>query len=1078
VPVRKIWLGRERELAELDAALQDLGEGRGSLFLLTGEPGIGKTRLADELAFIAAKRGIAVHWGRSWEAGGAPSYWPFIQVLRSMCRSVDPALIGALLGSHGSPLLELLPELRSTISVMIGGHAAKDRFQLFDAVGTFVREVASRAPQLVVLDDLHAADPSSLLLLQFLVKDLRSVPVLVVGTYREAEARLAPEIGSALVRLSREATLLSLRRLDQSEVAAFVTQATGAAVSAERVEQIHRRSEGNPLFLRELLRLSSGAAEPEGIREVVRARLSLLTPAVRNVLEAAAVLGREFALDPLEAIARDPQIDLGLVLSSAADAGIVEPLEQLGRWRFTHVLLREGLYGEIPADRRTALHHTAARELERRIGGPPVAELAHHLLHAIPLAAIGEAVDATIRASERAMDLLAYENASAMLARAAKLLESVPGEERRLFEVLLGLGGAYIRAAEIQLGKKTCKDAADLARLLGDGELFARAVLGAAYEHTPGARDLGLIALLEEALAMLPPGDGAPRARCMAQLAAERQPELDPEGPIALARDAVAMARRLGDPETLRFTLSTAGLAMLPHAPAADRIAFNQEALPLALSSGDKLVVLRAHLFLQASLRELGDLSGAEAHLRAHERLMREFRHGRFRWVEPGLNAAIALWDGRFDEAEREHRELERIAREDDTRGISARAFPAGLCRAKERYEELPKLEAELRASFGSLKRELPAFVAELLIVQLYARAGDREKTQTLLGALRASPLFSELKAPAWLALLVEPCHLLGDRALAPRLHDALLPVADQAAFLGAMGAQFEPPYHRDLGLLCLTLGRIDEAIEHLEKAEVRTASVGPRSHLARARLDLARALIARGLSEDLSSAFVLLERARELAEALGQTALLPLIDAHIGQARNGDRRASSPGKPELRFSLEREGEYWAVRSGARTLRLKDSRGLRVLDRLLQNPGQEFHVLQLASHPGGAADEGDAGPVLDEAAVHGYRSRLLELREELEEAERFQDSGRAELSREEMELLTQELARAVGLGGRARRTGGAAERARTAVQKRLRNAIQRIEEGLPDLARHLDQTIRTGAFCGYLPEGRPRGHRG
>ena len=182
-----------------------------------------------------------------------------------------------------------------------------------------------------MLDDLHAADPSSLLLLQFLVRDLRSAPLVVIGTYREAEARLSPDVSHTLTQVAREATVLPLRRLDRDEVADFVAQSTGSAPSAEQVGALHQRTEGNPLFLRELLRLQRATVgEPEGIREVVRARLALLTAAVRRPLEAAAVLGREFDLDPLAVLAEMTPLELSALLTPAADAGIVEPLEQAG----------------------------------------------------------------------------------------------------------------------------------------------------------------------------------------------------------------------------------------------------------------------------------------------------------------------------------------------------------------------------------------------------------------------------------------------------------------------------------------------------------------------------------------------------------------------------------------------------------------------------------------------------------------------------------------------------------------------------------------------------------------------------
>jgi predicted ATPase len=528
----------------------------------TGEPGIGKTRLADELGRTAAARGVDVHWGRAWEAGGAPPFWPFIQLLRSIARRLDAETLTGLLGDRLADLAQLLPELAPRLARAQG---PADRFRLFDAVGTFIHAAAARVPQLLVLDDLHAADPSSLTLLHFLVRDLRALPLLVVGTFREVEARLLTEVGRALALVAREAAVLPLRRLDHDQVAAFVARATGVEPTPVQVTQIFDKTEGNPLFLRELLRLMparAGLRLPDGIRETVRARLSLLGAELTTGLEPAAVLGREFSLDVLAAMLRRSEGDVLGLLGPAADAGIVEPLEG-SSWRFTHILLREGLYEDLPRERRAALHEAAAHAMKRSRRAPPLAEIAHHLIHAVPAVSLGEAADATLEAAERATTLFAFEDAAALYERARRLLEPAAGEERRLFAALLGLGMARLRIDESQESRRICLEAAGLARRLGDGELLARAVIGAGCEHLPWIRDPALTALLEEALAALPPGDSALRARCMVMLAAERQPEPDAQQPIALARAAVAMARRLGDGDTLRFTLSSTGMVTM-----------------------------------------------------------------------------------------------------------------------------------------------------------------------------------------------------------------------------------------------------------------------------------------------------------------------------------------------------------------------------------------------------------------------------------------------------------------------------------------------------------------------------------
>jgi hypothetical protein len=1057
-PPDRIWVARERELEALEAGLSELAAGRGALFLLTGEAGLGKTRLADEFGRRASARGARVHWGRAFEAGGAPAYWPLFQALRSLAAATGAAPWD-LPRPFAGPGLE-----------------APERFQMFEAIAAYLRARAAEAAQVMVLDDLHAADPSSLLLLGFIVRELRTLPLLIVGTYREAEARLMPEIERLLAQLAREGCRLPLRPLEHDEVARFVAEATGDAPNRDRVEALHRRSEGNPLFLRELLQLRGGdALRSSGIREVVRARLAPMPPDVRQVLEAAAVLGREFMIEPLAATAGAPEHEVRALLEPPTNAAIVEPLEQPPRWRFTHLLLREGLYEALEPNRRGALHFAAARALG---GRAPAMEVAHHLLRARPLVSVAEAADAAQRAGDEALRILAFEDARDLYARAAALLEGVSGEEPRRFEALLGLGAAHVLAAEVELGKKACQRAADLARRLSDGERFARAVLGGAGEFAPELRDASLIALLEEALRLLPAGDGPLRARVMARLAAERQPEPDTRPPADLARAAIAMARATGDAETLRAAIAAGGVALGVYADdPGERLALNQELLRLTLAAGDKRGALRAHLYLVGDHWEQGDRAGAEAHTRAFEALEREFRHGRFRWVTIMLGAAAALCQGRFADAERACAEGGALRLDDESRGAAMTANPPAFATIAERYDDLPRIEAALRAEMGAMPHGLLGCIAEMMIAQLHGRAGDRRRAELEQKAVLAHPLFAAITEPAWLALLAEPCHLLHDTALAERIYPRLVSRAKRFHLLGPISFAIGPPYARQLGLLAETLGRLDDAVAHLSAALALTEEAGMRGHQARLRYELAGPLLRRGGPGDREHAAALLEAARALALELGQAGLLERLAARAVEAgpspRSTPRPAPAPASSRPVFRMEREGDYWTIASGGRTLRLKDSRGLAVLARLIEAPGQEFHVLQLASpESDGVAGAADLGPLLDAEAVQRYRQRLLELREHLEEAEAFGDRGRADRVSEEIEFLTLELARAVGLGGRTRATG-AAERARTTVQKRLRSAIARIAAELPELGRHLDQTVRTGAFCGYLPEGRP-----
>jgi tetratricopeptide (TPR) repeat protein len=1077
-------------MGELCAGLDELLRGRGGLFLVTGEPGIGKTRLADEVGRTASARGVSVHWGRAWEVGGAPSYWPVIQALRTMSTEgvvPDPAFL--------DPVGALRSELRGLVSPT---QTPTERFELFERVDAFLR-AATQLPRLMVLDDLHAADASSLQLLHFIARDLRSRPLMILGTYRQEEARLRPEIGALLARVAREASVLPLRRWDKSEVALFVERVTGRDPSADRVDELHRQTEGNPLFLRELLQLSStDARHSDGIQQVLRARLSLLPHDSRILLEVAAVLGRDFFARPLAAVAGVPEVEARALLEPAAHAGIVEALDRPPRWRFTHVLLRQGLYDDLSAKRRAGLHHAAARDLMLRDDGSTLAEIAHHLAHAVPIARPIDAARAALRAADHAMDVLAFEDALSLYSSAEKMLEGfvhdapVDGPEPRMilraqFDATLGTGVACMRVAEVERGKQFCQRAAALARGLGDGDLFARAVLGPGYEHVAWSREATRIRMLSEALEMLPAADGALRAQCMAELAAIRHPEPDTGPLIGLAREAVAMARRVADPAALRATLSAASLAMSLFVDPADRIIDHRELLRLAVAAGDKRVALRAHGFLAGDFWEQGDRARAEPHIVAIETLAREFRHGRLEWLALIFRALDVLVDGRFEEARRLHADLEAILAQDEARGALLIGAPATIACISECYDDVARLEQRVRSAFGSIPDKLGDCLGEMLIAQLYARAGDRDRVQMQLEAVVAHPLFDAIREPTWLVMLADTLHMARDVAFAARIYPLLLPCAARFVWLGPINACIEPPFARSLGVLAQTLGRLDDAVRHFEDAEARTVQAGMRAHYARLWYELACALAARSSAGDRDRARGLLEQARTLAAELGQVGLVPRIETLLGELSKR-RSAMSAGAAEAvprsaaalaadvsresRLIMSREGEIWALSWGERTIRIRDSRGVSLLAQLVECAGQELHVLQLVGHTQAAQDVGDAGPVLDPKAVQSYRARLLELREDVEDAERVGQHVQADKAREEIEFLTRELARAVGLAGRERRAAHPAERARTAVQKRLRDVVRRIEREIPELGQHLSETIRTGVFCAYLPERR------
>src|SRR5829696_4757614 len=322
-------IGRERELAALRACLDAALAGRGGGALLAGEPGIGKTRLAEETAAIARERGARVLWGRTYEGEGAPAYWPWIEVLRGLLRGADDEGARALLGAHAAEAAQLLPELRRllpNLSEPAELEPAEARFRLFDAVASMLTAAARDQPLLLVLDDLHWADEPSLMLLDFVARSLTEAPLMLVATYRDAGLQRGNPLARVLGDLGRRpgVTTLMLAGLDAAGVARMVESVSGAAPTDRLVSTLAGETEGNPLFLGEMVRLlaadgrlrldvtpgdgapdepGTATAVPHTVRAVIGRRLDHLSTECGSVLAVAAVAGRDFDLPVLERVA-------------------------------------------------------------------------------------------------------------------------------------------------------------------------------------------------------------------------------------------------------------------------------------------------------------------------------------------------------------------------------------------------------------------------------------------------------------------------------------------------------------------------------------------------------------------------------------------------------------------------------------------------------------------------------------------------------------------------------------------------------------------------------------------------------
>jgi tetratricopeptide (TPR) repeat protein len=1101
------FVGRDDELQVLRSALRDALRDQGRLVLLGGEPGIGKSRLADEIAEEARGKGATVLWGRCWEAGGAPAYWPWLQSLRPLVRALPPEQLRTDLGEGASDLAELLPELGRVLAKRRPTEAADPqsaRFRLFDAVASLLRSAARTKPLVLVIDDVHVADTPSLLLLEFVAGELRDGRILVVAAYRDTELAEGHPLTETLTRLLGHPVMrLSLGGMSQPEVARLIELTTGHAPRRSLVAAVLEKTDGNPFFVREVIGLLASEAlldrppglwrlgVPESVRQVIARRLSRLSEGTNDALALAAVLGREFDVESLQALSGAPRSDLLQALDEAIAARFVTEVPRgIGRLRFSHALVRDALYDELPIARRVRLHRGAGEALEHHYMGdldPHLAELAHHFTLAAPGGEPAKAVAYARRAGDRAVRLLAYEEAVRLFDLALETLELQPVVEPLLrCELLLSRGDAQGRAGDGPGSKETFLAAASIARSLSSGELLARAALGygGRFLWARAGTDPYVVPLLAEALAALGEQDSPTKARVMSRLAGALRDEFDRQPRDALSQAAVDMARRLDDPETLAYALDGRCFAIFWPENPEERLALAEEWMAVAEGCGDRERAQHAHFVGRIGVPlELGDLATVRSELESLGRLTTELRQPAQLWIMTVTRATLALFEGRFDEAEELIEEALRL-------GEGVQASDAVLSRTVQLFT-LHLLKGGLEASEEPIKRSIVDYPARpmfrcmlaLLLLEL-----DREDEARAAFEGLADRGFAALPPTnEWLfslGFLADVAHGLGEGADANVLYELLLPHAARNACTPDYIATGSVA--RSLGVAAATSSRWREAEHHFGEALRANTDMRARPWAARTAYDWAAMLLRRDEPGDRERASELLGQAVGAARELGMEPLLErarrLAEAPFrGDVRSPGRLSEGPSPPSV---FRREGEYWSLAYEGDAFRLKDSKGLRYLARLLASPGTEVHALELASAERGQAPRrpvergltasraGDAGEILDPQAKEEYRQRLAALDEQLEEAHVFGDPERAVRAERERDFLVRELAGALGLGGRHRRAASQAERARVSVTRAIRAAIARIGEQSHVLGDHLQRTIRTGTFCSYAPDPR------
>jgi DNA-binding SARP family transcriptional activator/tetratricopeptide (TPR) repeat protein len=884
---RAALVGRERELDELIVGLDDAFAGRGRVFLLGGEPGIGKSRLADELVGRARARGAHVLIGRCWEAGGAPAYWPWVESLRAYVRETEPDALRAQLGAGAADLAQLLPELRERLPDLPEPPSVESqgaRFRLFEATSDFLINASRARPIVLVLDDLHAADEPSLLLLQFLARRLRESRLLVVGAYRDVDPSPSDRLTAALTELVREplTSTLSLAGLGEEDVARFIELTAGVPAKPALVSALHEETDGNPLFVGEIVRLlategsledataGSRLAIPQSVRDVIARRLRHLSPECNRVLLVASVLGREFGLDALASVSGVAGDELVETLEEAIVARAVSDVPaSRGRLRFAHVLIRDTLYEGLTGPRRVRQHRLAVEALEALYGqepGPHLAELAHHALAGSDF---DRALGYAKRAAERALTLLAYEEAARLNETALDALElAAPRDERTRLELLLALGEARARAGDMTAAKEAYLAGSEIARRLELPRELARAAVGyggrIAFERA--SSDPRLVPLLEEGLAGLAEDDVELRVRLLARLGGALRDEPSRERRDRLTAQAVELARGTHDAAALLYALDGRAAAITGPDNVAERIALATELCELAGRLSDLQQVAHGRIHLVVAYVESGNQPGVERELDAALHAAEELRQPAQLWQTYGARAMLALATGDFALAE------ELIPRA-FAFGERAQQMATGVYWLQrytllDFFDRLPEVEQPLEHVVATHPTR-PVFRCAL--AHLNARLGRPAAALSILDELAADDFASLPFDMEWLfgmSLLAETSALVGGAPSDPAAYRLLLPWAGSNVIDMAEGIRGS--VSRYLGLLAAGRGLVEDAASHYEHALAMNERMKARPWLAHTQADYSRLLTGRGGPGDRERADALRAEARATYRELG----------------------------------------------------------------------------------------------------------------------------------------------------------------------------------------------------------------
>ena len=906
-----VFVGRRAEIDVLVGMWRLAVEGSPRTALLAGEPGIGKTRLAAELARRAHAEGAVVLFGRCDEDLGVP-FQPFSEALRSYVQGCPSAELAAQAGPRAGELARLVPELGERLlgaRPTSSGDPEEQRDRLFEAVAYLLAGASQLRPVLLVLDDLHWAARPTLLMLRHLLRSREPMRLLVLGTYRDTELDRAHPLAQVLADLRREPVQIErvrLRGLDADAVGAYVAATRGQALEADSIEfarTLYERTEGNPFFIGEVVRhlVECGlagredgrwiaAAEitavglPEGVKDVIARRLSRLSECANRALAVASVVGPTFSLPVLEHVDAGGNPDELLdALEEALRAGLITETEP-SRYSFSHALICQTLYEELTSTRRVRLHRRIGEAIEQAPGANRQLEaLAHHFAEAALDGQIAKAADYALAAGRRALDRLAPEEAVARLDRGLELLELDPAPDHaRQADLLLALAQARSELLDMEGNHAATLAAARAARTIASAERLARAALVYWPPAGTGVDDPTLPELLEQALDAVGDEHLTLRVLLTTRLTFYRAYPLG-QGfeRVGEAERTLALARQTSSDEALAAALRMTIRVLYGTTRIAEQVSLADELLTIGRRTGEQRSELLALAFRCNAHIQLADRAGYDAGLAELRQRAAEVGTRRAKYILAVTQGLQALMEGHFAGVERLSEQALAFGGLQTDR---LAGHPARIARL--RWEQ-GRLEESVEASREWARRIRGHPVARVSTARLQAELGDHEPARAVFDELVADDLAGvprDLHWPSVLADLAALCTHLGDKQQASRLSAHLRPYRNYVVLMG--GSLCVGAADRFLGMLAHTLGRLDDALAHYTTALELEKGLKAAPLTVRTRYWCARTLHARATATDEAHAVALLEAALATSHQLGMSGLATDAQELLGKAR------------------------------------------------------------------------------------------------------------------------------------------------------------------------------------------------